>query len=51
MPRSELAELDHELVRLGLTRSDFLRRCLRYGLRHTDIVLGADHQEVAAQAS
>jgi len=52
MPKAEIDELDREAQRLGTTRSDLLRRLVRYGLTHADSVLGTDKpKEVMPQAS
>lgn len=49
--KRELDEFDQEAARLGITRSEFLRHCLRYGLNHADVVVPRTPVEVDARAS
>lgn len=52
MAREEYEHLDAELALMDINRSEFLRRCVRYGLKNRDAVLAlGDRKEVASKAS
>ena len=52
MAREEYEHLDAELALMDINRSEFLRRCVRYGLKNRDAVLAlGDRKEVATKAS
>jgi len=51
IPKEQLSELDQKLANAAVDRSEFMRKCLRYGMHHMDLVLAQDSTEVSAQAS
>ncbi len=51
VPQNELDEFEQAANRLGITRSQFVRLCLRYGISHPDAVMPSERTEVAAIAS